>query len=270
MELTWELILILILCGIIFGALTTMAGSGGGVFYVSFMVLILGMAFNEARDTSIFIMVIASGTAFITYLRQGRTDIKLSLIFTSFAILGSILCWIFLFFIPMSNELLRIIFGLVLLIIGVNMSFKAYKDKNDSNSPKNVDFDLKTHDYKKDLKKGIPFFITAGFASRLLGIGGGVIAGPSLHIIFGFPIHYATAISSSIVFFTAIFNLILLIQYGNINYMIGIFIAIGSVIGAILGARLSQRMPKQYLQIFVAVLLIFIGINMLFPIIVID
>jgi len=270
MELTWELILILILCGILFGALTTMAGSGGGVFYVSFMVIILGMAFDEARDTSIFIMVIASGTAFITYLRQGRTDVKLSLIFTSFAILGSILCWIFLFFVPVSNELLRIIFGLVLLIIAVNMSFKAYKDRNGEDSHQHADFDLKTHDYKKDLKKGIPFFIAAGFASRLLGIGGGVIAGPSLHIIFGFPIHYATAISSSMVFFTAIFNLILLIFYGKINYIVGIFLAIGSVIGAIIGAKLSQRMPKQYLQIFVAILLIFIGINMLFPIIVID
>ena len=94
MEFTWNIILLLILCGILFGALTTMAGEGGGVFFVSFMVLVIGMAFDEARDTSIFIILIASGSAFITYLKQGRTDIKLSLIFTSFAILGSILCWI--------------------------------------------------------------------------------------------------------------------------------------------------------------------------------
>ena len=67
-------------------------------------------------------------------------------------------------------------------------------------------------------------------------------------------------------FFTAVFNLILLIYYGKINYIVGIFLAIGSVIGAILGAKLSQRMPKRYLQIFVAVLLTFIGLNMLFPI----
>ncbi|MFX1446286.1 MAG: TSUP family transporter, partial [Promethearchaeota archaeon] len=75
MEITWNIILLLILCGILFGALTTMAGSGGGVFYVSFLVLILGMAFDEARDTSIFIMVIASGVAFFSYLEQGRTDL---------------------------------------------------------------------------------------------------------------------------------------------------------------------------------------------------
>ena len=268
MEFTWQLILILILCGILFGTLTTMAGEGGGIFFVSFMVLVLGMAFDEARDTSIFIILIASGSAFFTYLKQGRTDIKLSLIFSSFAILGSILCWIFLFFFPVSNELLRIIFGLVLLITAANMIIKTYKDRNESDSLRHADFDLKTHDYKKDLKKGIPFFMAAGFASRLIGIGGGIIHGPSLHIVFGFPIHNATGVSSSIVFFTAIFNTALLIFYGKINYQVGIFLGLGSVIGAIFGAKISQKMPKQYLQIFVAMLLVFVGINMLFSIIV--
>ncbi len=268
MEFTWQLILILILCGILFGTLTTMAGEGGGIFFVSFMVLVLGMAFDEARDTSIFIILIASGSAFFTYLKQGRTDIKLSLIFSSFAILGSILCWIFLIFFPVSNESLKIIFGLVLLVTATNMIFKTYKDRRSSNSSQHDDFDLKTHDYKKDLKKGIPFFMAAGFASRLIGIGGGIIHGPSLHMVFGFPIHNATAVSSSIVFFTAIFNTALLIFYGKINYQIGILLGMGSVIGAIIGAKISHKMPKMYLQIFVAMLLIFVGINMLFAIII--
>jgi len=268
MEITWNIILLLILCGILFGALTTMAGEGGGVFFVSFMVLVLGMAFDEARDTSIFIILIASGSAFITYLKQGRTDIKLSLIFTSFAILGSILCWIFLFFFPVSNELLRIIFGLVLLITAASMIFKTYTDRNGANSSQYDDFDITCYDCKPDLKRGIHFIMAAGFVSRLIGIGGVIIHGPSLHIVFGFPIHNATAVSSSIVFFTAIFNTALLIFYGKINYMIGIFLGIGSVIGAIIGAKISERMPKVYLQIFVAMLLVFIGINMLFTIIV--
>jgi hypothetical protein len=269
MEYTWNLILLLVICGIIFGALTTMAGSGGGVFYVSFMVLILNIPFDEARDTSIFIMVIASGTAFISYLRQNRTDIKLSLFFSMFAILGSILCWIFLFFFPISNELLRIIFGFVLLITAANMIFKTYMDKkNGCNSGGlNCDFNLQDFNYKKNLKSGIPFFIAAGVASRLLGIGGGIINCPSLHIVFGYPIHNATAISNSIVFFNAVFNTILLIQYGKINYLVGIYLAIGSVIGAIIGAKLSDKMPKLQLQIFVSVFLVFIGINILFPII---
>jgi hypothetical protein len=244
-----------------------MAGEGGGIFFVSFMVLVLGMAFDEARDTSIFIILIASGSAFFTYLKQGRTDIKLSLIFSSFAILGSILCWIFLIFFPVSNESLKIIFGLVLLVTATNMIFKTYKDSRSSNSSQHDDFDISCYDCKKDLKKGIPFFMAAGFASRLIGIGGGIIHGPSLHMVFGFPIHNATAVSSSIVFFTAIFNTALLIFYGKINYQIGILLGMGSVIGAIIGAKISHKMPKMALQIFVATLLIFVGVNMLFAII---
>ena len=41
----------------------------------------------------------------------------------------------------------------------------------------------------------------------------------------------------------------------------------GSVIGAIIGAKISHKMPKMALQIFVATLLIFVGVNMLFAII---
>lgn len=269
MELTCDLILILILCGILFGALASMVGEGGGVFYVSFMVLFLEMAFDVARDTSIFIILIASGAAFINYLKQGRTDLKLTMIFSGFAILGSIICWIFLILVPISNEVLRIIFGVVLLITACNMVYKILKDKNNKALSENRvdDFCLKDYDYKKDLKKGIPFFMLAGFASRLLGIGGGIIHGPSLHIIFGFPIHNATAVSSSIVFFTAIFNTIFIILYGKIDYIVGIYLAIGSVIGAIIGTNISNKMPKMQLQITVAIILFLIGFNMLFSIV---
>ena len=265
MVYNWEFIIFLILLGILFGAINTMAGGGGGVLYVSFMVLFLGLAFDEARDTSIFILLFASGVAFFTYLKQGRTNLKLSLIFSIFAILGSTLCWIFLIFFPIDNELLRVIFGLIVIITAINMIYKTYIDKrNGVSSQSFVNYiNLKNYDYKKDLKSGIPFFIAAGIISRLLGIGGGIIYGPSLHIIFGFPIHYATAISNSIVFFTCLFNTVLLIFYGKINYMIGIFLAIGSVIGAFIGAKISNKMPTSSLQIFVALLLTFLGINMI-------
>ncbi|TFG16041.1 MAG: sulfite exporter TauE/SafE family protein [Promethearchaeota archaeon] len=268
MEYTWEIIIFLILLGVLFGAINTMAGGGGGVLYVSFMVLFLGLAFDEARDTSIFILMFASGVAFFTYLKQGRTNLKLTLIFSVFAMLGSTLCWIFLIFFPINNEILRVIFGLIVIITAINMIYKTYLDKRNGVCSQNFDncLNLKNYDYKKDLKTGIPFFIAAGIISRLLGIGGGIIFGPSLHIIFGFPIHYATSISNSVVFFTCLFNTVLLIFYGKINYFIGILLAIGSVFGAILGAKISNKMPTVSLQIFVALLLTFLGINMIFSI----
>ena len=126
------------------------------------------------------------------------------------------------------------------------------------------DFSLKDHDYKSNLHKSIPLFFLAGFAANLLGIGGGVINTPALNIVLGYPIHNSTAMSTGVIFFTAIFNTIIKSIYGQIDYMVGLFIAIGAVLGAIFGAKISKRMPKVQLQFLVAIILMVIAIRMFF------
>ncbi|MHA1146773.1 MAG: sulfite exporter TauE/SafE family protein [Promethearchaeota archaeon] len=266
MELSLELILILIFLGLLFGALATMAGVGGGVFYVPALVLLLALPIKEAIDTSSFVILITSGIGFISYLKQKRTNLKLSLIFAIFSIMGALLCAFMLLFVVVENTVLRLLFGILLIFTGINMFHKINRGRKKSQkNPKNLveSYSLAEHDYKKDLKKGGPFFMFAGFISYLLGIGGGVINTPSLNLIFNFPIHNATAISTSIIFFTSIFNTISKIFLGQINYIIGAFLAIGSIIGALIGAKYSAKIPKLYLQFIVAILLIGVGINML-------
>ncbi len=55
-----------------------------------------------------------------------------------------------------------------------------------------------------------------------------------------------------------------IIEHYISKYIIGIYLAVGTVIGAIFGAKISDKMPKAQLQAFVAILLIFLGVNMLF------
>lgn len=264
MLLDWNIIILLILLGLILSTIATIAGIGGGSIMVPIMVLIIGIPFHEARDTSTFIILCSSGVGFISYLKQGRTDIKISLIFAIFSILGGVSCWVLLMFVEIPNDILRIVFGYVLIVTAANMAYKIYKDRNIKNKTEDIEeFIFKEFEYRHNLLKGIPFFFLAGFASYLIGIGGGIIFGPALHIVFGFPIHYATGISTSMVFFTAIFNTILKALYGEINYVIGFFLIIGSLSGAILGAKISKKMPKKMLQAFITILLLFLAISML-------
>jgi len=268
MEFTWQIIIILLLFGLIVGIISSISGEGGGVFFVAFLTLIFFMPINEAIDTSTFIILISSGAAFITYLREGRTSVKHSLIFAGFSILGSLLCTLMLLFIQIDNTVLKLIFATVLLIAGLNMVYKAIKTYKDSKiSTEKIeddDFSLEDHDYKANLKKSIPLFILGGFLANLIGIGGGVINTPALHVVLGYPIHNSTAISTSIVFFTAIFNTIVKVIIGKINYFVGIIVAIGAVLGSIIGAKVSFKMPKVTLQVFVAIILIGLGILMYF------
>jgi len=257
---------LLIFLGFLAGTISVIAGVGGGVFFVSILTLLFLIPINEAIDTSIFIILISSFAGFLSYIRQKRTNIKLTLLFGIFSILGSVFASILFSFVPINNTLLKILFASVLLIAGLNMIYKAITTRNNDDSDKLIEngFNLEEHNYKENLMKSIPLFILAGFTANLLGIGGGIINTPALHIVLQYPIHNATAISTSIIFFTAIYNTIVKSFLGQINYLIGILIGLGAILGSIFGAKISRKIPRNYLQFIVAIVLMGLAIRMYF------
>ena len=259
-------IIILIIAGFLFGIISSVGGIGGGVFFVSIMVLLFLVPINVAVDTSAFIIFISSGAGFFTYFREERLHIKQVIIFSSFSILGSIASTILFSFVYMDETILRIIFATTILIAGVNMIYKAIKSRNSNPSQEEYEnnFILVDHDYQTNLKKSIPLFFLAGFVANLLGIGGGIINTPALHIILLYPIHNATAISTGIIFFTAIYNTIAKSILGKIDYLFGILIGIGAILGSTFGAKISGKIPKKHLQFIVAAVLMGLAIRMYF------
>ncbi|MFX0031438.1 MAG: sulfite exporter TauE/SafE family protein [Candidatus Hodarchaeota archaeon] len=259
-------VILLLILGFFAGIISVIAGVGGGVFFVTFITLLFLLPIDIAVDTSTFVILLSSCVGFITYLKQKRTTIKLSLIFAGFSILGSILCSLIFFFVQIDSTILKILFASTLLIAGVNMIYKAIRTTKDLNNKDltQKSFSLQDHDYKSNFRASIPLFILAGFAANLLGIGGGIINTPVLNIILGYPIHNSTAISTSIIFFTAIYNTIIKSILGQIDYLIGFLIAIGAILGTIIGAKISKKMPRAYLQYFVAIVLIGLAIRMYF------
>jgi len=266
MEFTLTIIVLLIFLGFLSGTVSVIAGVGGGVFFVSIMTLLFFIPINTAVSTSTYIILFSSLAGFISYLKQKRTNFKLSMLFAIFSILGSIIASIIFSFIQIEATLLKILFACTLLIAGVNMLYKTSKARKNmiETDLHELNFTLKGHDYKPNLKKSIPLFMLAGFIAYLLGIGGGIINTPVLNIILKYPIHNSTAISTSIIFFTAIYNTIIKIILGQIDYITGLFIAIGSISGSIFGAKISKKISKIHLQIIVAIVLMILAINMFF------
>lgn len=266
MEFTLTIISLLIFLGFLSGAVSVMAGVGGGVFFVSIMTLMFFIPIDTAVSTSTFIILFSSLAGFISYLKQKRTNFKLSTIFAAFSILGSIIASLIFSFIYIEATLLKILFACTLLIAGLNMIYKTLKTRNNAKETdlRELNFTLQDHDYKPNLKKSIPLFMLAGFTAYLLGIGGGIINTPVLNIVLKYPIHNSTAISTSIIFFTAIYNTIIKIFLGQIDYITGLFIAIGSILGSLLGAKVSKKIPRIYLQFIVAIVLMGLAINMFF------
>ena len=157
MEITPYIIFLLIVLGLISGMLSSIAGIGGGVFFVSIIDLLFLMHFNLeafglAVDTSTFIILFSSLAGFITYLRQKRTNIKISLFFSLFSILGSLLSTLIFSVIRVDNSILRILFAVVLLIAGVNMVYRAIREKNGSEIQEvnHLEFSLNNSEHKME------------------------------------------------------------------------------------------------------------------------
>ena len=266
MALESDMIIILLLLGFMSGTLSVIAGIGGGVFFVTIMTIGFAIPINIAIDTSTFVILIAAAAGFITYYKDRRFNIKNVLLFAVFSIIGSLSCMVLLWFVTIESYMLKFLFAITLLIAGLNMIRKASNTrkflKNNMNPHEN--FSLENHDYKSKLNKVIPLFFLGGFAAYLLGIGGGIINTPSLNIILGYPIHNSTAMSTGIIFFTAILNTIIKAFLGQIDYLIGIILATGAVVGSIFGAKISKKIPKMYLQFLVAITLMLLAIRMFF------
>ncbi len=261
------LIIILLVFGVLFGIIGTIAGIGGGALHMSLMILVFAISIDEARNTSSFIIFLFSGIAFISYFKQGKVDIKLSLIFAGFALLGSITATVFFIFLPIDNIVLKIVIASVVLAAGLNMIRKAFnslKLARLNNINQEIQFSFDSFDHNSNLKKGIPLFYLAGFVAYLSGIGGGMLFVPILTILFEMPIQISTAMSTTMIFFIGIYNAAVRMAIGKIHYLIGILIGIGAIFGSLYGARLSKKIHKHNLQFFVAVILIGLAIRMYF------
>lgn len=260
-------IILLLIFGIIFGIVSSLAGIGGGALYMSLMILLFAIPINEARNTSTFIIFLFSCAAFISYFRQGKVDLKLTLTFASFALLGSITATIFFILLPINNYVLKVIIASIVLVSGMNMirkAFTSYRSDRKNLGVIKIEFSFENYDFKSNLKKGIPLFFLAGFIAYLSGIGGGMLFVPILCILFQIPIHYSTAISTSMIFFIGIYNTGTRMVTSEIHYLIGILIGIGAITGSLIGTKVSNKISKTYLQFGVAIILILLAVRMYF------
>ena len=97
------------------------------------------------------------------------------------------------------------------------------------------------HRYNVELPLGVAISFVIGFASSLLGIGGGFIHVPALIAVLGFPVHIATATSHFVLAIMATVGTITHILAGDLGdvWPRALYLAAGAVVGAQVGARLS-------------------------------
>ena len=109
---------------------------------------------------------------------------------------------------------------------------------------------------RKQLLQGAAIGLIAGLASGYVGVGGGFIMVPLMLSIIGIPMRKASGTSLIAVMILAIPGVIEQGIIGNINYLAGIAIVIGTIPGAVIGAKLVTKVPERTLRLLFGCFLI--------------
>ena len=111
---------ILLITGLLAGAIAGAMGVGGAIIIIPFLVFFLGMEQHEAQGTSLLVLVFPVGIfAVMEYAKQGYVNYKFAAVLILAFLLGSYLGSKFAVNVPAKT--LQKIFAVLLLVIGTKM-----------------------------------------------------------------------------------------------------------------------------------------------------
>jgi hypothetical protein len=120
MKMSTSMLLILIVIGIITGFLAGMLGIGGAIIMIPALVYLLGISQQTAQGTSLAVMLPPIGIlAAYNYYKAGNVNIRFAIILALFFLIGSYFGSRFA--LKMPQEVLKKIFGILLLLVAAKM-----------------------------------------------------------------------------------------------------------------------------------------------------
>ncbi len=252
--------LLLVIFGFFIGILASMTGVGGGVFIVPILTFFYDFRVNSATGTSLTAIIFTAIASTINYARQKRIYYKTGLLLAVTAAPGAYLGgWVAKI---TQEQLLGLIFGVFLILVATRMIVSLARRKEaDKTLPVKTDAELVRSG--KIIIIGVALGFFGGFASGLLGIGGGTLIVPIMAFALGMPIHLATATSMFTMIFTATSGVAEYYQAGLVNFPIALLFAAGTVVGAQVGAYTSKKISNRNLTVIFSIMLIVAGANMI-------
>lgn len=268
-----EIGLLMLAGGVAAGAFGSVLGLGGGLLIVPLLTIGFGLPLREAVGVSLVCVIVTSSASAGVYLQRRQANLRLGMVLELFTGIGAVIGGTIAFLV--DERLLAGLFAVLVLYVAGTLVRSARRpgvpvatdeaaaeelqDVPDEDSA-TVDADASTLGLAPAAVGRLPFAAAAstgaGVLSALLGIGGGLVKVPLMHLSLGVPLRIATATSNLMVGITASTSAIVYLLRGGIDAYATGPTAIGVFIGASLGSRLGHRLDVRVLRLlFVAVLL---------------
>ena len=271
--------MLMLVGGVAAGAFGSLLGLGGGILIVPLLTLGFGLDLRSAVGVSLVCVIMTSSAAAGVYLERHVANLRLGMSLESFTAVGALVGGSIAFLV--DERFLSVLFAVLLGYVAFSMLRASAPE-----TPVDGEADPATGasyavqpagvgappaasrqtaflasvsgpGYEvRNLGIGVVGATGAGVASALLGIGGGTIKVPLMHLAMGVPLRVATATSNLMIGITAAASAVIYLLRGEIDPYIAGPTAIGVFVGATVGSRLAHRIGLRYLRwLFVAVLL---------------
>jgi uncharacterized membrane protein YfcA len=263
----------------IFGSLL---GLGGGTLLVPLLTLGFGLPLREAVGVSLVAVIVTSSASASVFLQRHAANLRLGMTLELFTAIGAVAGGVIAF--AVDQRLLAGLFALLLAYVGASMivgrrtdSATAEPDRDRAPEEAYQASPSQSRGWAAELierlsgrgyrvrRLGVGFAgsVGAGVVSALLGIGGGLVKVPVMHLAMGVPLRVATATSNLMMGITASASAIIYLLRGGIDPYIVAPTAIGVFLGASLGSRVVHRIDLRVLRVLFAIVLLYTAYQML-------
>jgi uncharacterized protein len=227
-------IIIIVLAGILVGFINTLSG-GGSVISLSLLIL-FGLPASIANGTnriSIFFQTLSSVGSF-TRQKMFTTmkPVWLGIPATLGAVTGAWLA------VDVNEKIIEISMAIAMVVMVFFLFYKPDKW-------------LKENVHRLNRKMSfwqLVLFFIVGFYGGFIQVGVGYFLLMALVLGIGYDLVKANAVKNLIVFFYAIFALLVFIVNGQVNYLYGIILSVGSIIGALIASYLAVKKGAAFIR----------------------
>jgi uncharacterized membrane protein YfcA len=285
--------LVLLGGGVAAGLFGSLLGLGGGILIVPLLTLVFGLPLITAVGVSLVCVIMTSGAAAGVYLERRVANLRLGMTLELFTAIGALGGALVAFLIP--ERVIEGVFAFLLAYTAATMARRRDPAPVEDGAAILDDAELPDADPVQDaiaaaeadpepapssedtpfvetlsgpgyhvhrIGPGIAGSLVAGVASALLGIGGGLVKVPVMHVVMGVPLRVATATSNLMVGITASASAIIYLLRGGIDAYATAPTAIGVFIGASVGSRVAHRIDLRVLRLLFVLILLYTAFEM--------
>lgn len=256
--------------GALTGLLGTILGVGGGVFLVPVLVLYFGVDMAHAAAAGLIAVIATSNAAAAANVERGIANVRLGMVMETATVSGALAGSVLAVLLPAKAVVG--LFGTVLL----GVSLLLWRPENSSDDAAAAGpagpFDGAYHDAAegrdvrysvRNIPAGLGASLAAGSLSGLLGVGGGILKVPALHLFCGLPMKAAAATSNYTIGVTAAAGAAVYLARGSVNAPMAAAVALGVLAGSFAGAYANKRLKSGAVRRMFSMLTLILAVQML-------